>query len=129
MKRKLAKLLCAACTFCMLSGTVVMAYSYDFSIPAGGSRMTEVHVKQSDGSAYVDRTGPATDHDTVLTVNMCNRNGVQKSDQRKINGIGHAYPSYYGYGVDAGDSIALMGTNEVPQNGGRSIRATGTYTP
>lgn len=129
MKRKLAKLLCTACTFCMLSGTAVMAYSYDFSIPAGGSRMTEVHVKTSGGSAYVDRTGPAADHDTVLTVNMCNSRGAQKSNRLKINGIGHVYLSYSGYGVDAGDSIALMGTNEVSQNGGRSILASGSFTP
>ena len=78
MKRKLVKLLCAACMFSMLTGTVVMAKSYDFYLQAGISKQTDKVYKSANGDAYVDRSGPAG-ATTVLTVNMCNEAGAQKS--------------------------------------------------
>ena len=42
--------------------------------------------------------------------------------------IGHAYLIYTS-GTTAGDYVALNVTNDVSQNGGKSISASGSFTP
>lgn len=128
MKLKLTRTLAVVCALTMMMGTAVTAYGYNFYLVAGQSDKTGIVRKQTNGDAYVERSGPAG-ATTVLTVNMCNSAGAQKSDQGNIAGIGHINLSYSKYGVVAGDYVALKGTNRVDQNGGQSISASGAFTP
>lgn len=128
MKKRMIKFLGLTCAFALLSTTAVMGKSFSFYLVAGEKEQTSTVQKTSSGNAYVDRTAPSGTT-TVLTVNMCNSGGAQKSEQANIRGIGHTYLSYSEYGVNTYDFLALMGTNLASQNGGRSIDAGGNFTP
>ncbi|MBD5555889.1 MAG: hypothetical protein HDQ95_11280 [Roseburia sp.] len=127
MRRKLIKIIAIGCVLTMMMGTAVMAYGYNFYLVAGRSQLAGLVYKTSIGNAYVDRTGPAGTT-TVVTVNMCNGEGYLKSSVSNIVGIGHAYLIYTS-GTTAGDYVALNVTNDVSQNGGKSISASGSFTP
>lgn len=129
MKHKITRVFVIGCMMTMFMSTAAMAsQGYNFHLVAQQSKMTRVVEKQSNGLAYVERTGPSG-ASTTVTVNMCNSNGTKKSASGNIKGIGHVWLSYSGYGTSSGDYLACMVTNPVSTNGGRSIDATGTFTP
>ena len=124
------KILILLCVTFLFSGTVVTASTaYNIHLVAQQSKITNVVKKQNDKSAYVSREGGENVISSIATVNMCNSSGIRKSAIKDIDGVGHVYLSYDGYGVRRGDYIALKAYNNASKNGGRSIDVTGVFIP
>lgn len=130
IKNLLVLIIAATALMGMVARADTSFSSFSFSLMAAQSNTIPSSTQSSTASdaAYVaiQSISPST---AALTFQMVNAAGAPRSSEETITGIGYAYLTYLGYGINIGDELYLRVTNNVSDNGGVALYVSGIWRP